>query len=53
MDYSYLFTRSYAKWLGQESISIAGKDYKSINQTVDILKNPWLEKVQINGTDGD
>jgi len=44
-DYSYLFTRSYAKWIGESDIKMMKKDYSSINNTIDILYNPWKELV--------
>ena len=40
------------KWLGEENIYIRRKDYISLNQTTDILANPWVEPVPMNGTDG-
>jgi hypothetical protein len=51
-DYSYLLTRTYAKWLDKTNICIADKDYISISKTVDICREPWLESVELNGTDG-
>lgn len=51
-DYDYLFTRLYSKWLGQTNVYIQGKDYETINKTVPILIQPWVEAIQINGTDG-
>lgn len=51
-DYSYLLTRTYSKWMGQQQVYIKKKDYTSLNQTNDVFFNPWNEPVEVNGTDG-
>lgn len=50
--WSYLMTRSYAKWIDSQYINMLKNDYTSLNVTVPILVNPWLEQVPLNGTDG-
>jgi len=48
----YQMTRTYGSWLGQEYIMMAGKEYTSIYNTTDYIYSPWVEKVQLDGTDG-
>jgi hypothetical protein len=33
-------------------VTIKGKDYININDTVDTFKSPWETPVEVNGTDG-
>jgi len=51
-DYDYLFTRLYSTWLDKNEIYVQGRDYETINKTVPILREPWLETLPVNGTDG-
>jgi hypothetical protein len=48
----YSLTRSYAKWLDSETITIQYQDYQSINHVIKKTKDPWDETVYLRGTDG-
>jgi hypothetical protein len=50
--FDYLFTRSYSKWLNQDLIWRQTRDYTSINVTETVFRQPWLEPIEVNGTDG-
>ena len=51
-DFDYLFTRMYSKWLDSETVYIKGLDYKTINKTEPVFYQPWIEPIEVNGTDG-
>lgn len=48
----YKLTRTYGQWLEEDEILILGKDYKSLNELVDIKFRPWSDKILLDGTDG-
>lgn len=45
-------TRSYGKWLNQDSIMIKGSRYISIYTLEGYFFSPWNQTELINGTDG-
>ena len=50
--FDYLFTRLYSKWLNNENVYIRGHDYVTINKTEEVFYQPWIEAIEVNGTDG-
>jgi len=49
---NYRYTRSFAKWLGQDTITMKRKDYASLSQLEDQFVSPWSVPQQLQGTDG-
>ena len=49
---NYLYTRSFAKWLDQELITMKRKDYTSLTELDDVFVSPWSVPQPLEGTDG-
>lgn len=42
----------YSKWLNSETVFVQGMDYVTINKTEPVFYQPWIEPIEVNGTDG-
>jgi hypothetical protein len=49
---NYKLTRSFAKWLDVDYITLKRKDYNTIYDLVDTCQSPWEKMLPLEGTDG-
>eukprot|EP00347_Sterkiella_histriomuscorum_P005750 403355411 len=47
----YLFVKKYARWLGNENITVSNKYYANVWETQNFNQQPWTTGINIDGTD--